>query len=99
VAPGTFANKWQLIPVGLGLILAASSLFLVREHQRMSNRIELQTALRYPQVGTNVPALRGKDMDGRPITISYPGLGRGTLMLVFSETCVHCQRNRRLLQL
>jgi len=95
VGPGTqkFANKWALIPVGFGLMLAASNLYLLRENQRLRNRIEFQTATRYPQVGTNLPALRGKDIDGRPITISYPGAGAGTLMLVFSETCVHCERN------
>jgi hypothetical protein len=37
--------------------------------------------------------LRGKDLNGRDITISYGAAGPETLLFVFSPTCPHCKRN------
>lgn len=86
-------DKWGLITMGLGLMLAASNMFTMRENQRLRNLIELQRGPLYPQVGTNLPELRGQDIYGRPITISFASSSADTLMLVFNPACVHCQRN------
>lgn len=91
---GSRLSPWRIIsPVlALGLLLAASNLWLVRQNGQLRMEAQYYRAFSEPRVGLNPPPLRGKGPDGKDVVVSYPS-GGATLLLVFSPTCPHCKRN------
>ena len=81
-----------VFPLVLGVLLALSNWRLIRENQRLSNTAKYYASLRHTPTGVALPDLRGKDLDGRDLTISYKDRTQDTLLLVFSPTCLHCKR-------
>jgi hypothetical protein len=91
---GSLLSPWRIIypVVGLGLLLAASNVWLVRENGQLRVEVQYYRAFREPRVGLKPPSLRGQGLDGKDVVVSYPS-GSATLLLVFSPTCPHCKRN------
>ncbi len=44
-------------------------------------------------VGETLPSITGVSVDGKPMTVSYNGQPRPTVLYVFSPTCTWCERN------
>jgi hypothetical protein len=91
---GRLLSPWRInTPVlGLGLLLAASNLWLVRQNGQLRMETQYYRAFREPRVGLKPPPLRGQGPDGKDVVVSYPS-GSATLLLIFSPTCPHCTRN------
>lgn len=45
------------------------------------------------KLGESVPPIEGKDLEGRPVMITYDGGDRTTILYVFSPQCGWCERN------
>jgi peroxiredoxin len=45
------------------------------------------------ELGETVPPIEGKDLEGRPVMITYDGVDRPTMLYVFSPQCGWCERN------
>jgi hypothetical protein len=84
---------WTLVPTVLGVLLAVSNWRLVRENERLGATAQFYASLRHTPVGVLLPDLRGKDLNGRDLNVSFQGVNQKTLLLVFSPTCPHCKRN------
>jgi thiol-disulfide isomerase/thioredoxin len=82
-----------LPPLALGVLLAASNVWLVRENRQLSGTARYYASLRHTRPGVKLPDLHGKDLDGQNLTISYKEGDPETLLFVFSPTCPHCKRN------
>jgi hypothetical protein len=78
--------------LGLGLLLAASNLWLARQNGQLRAEAQYYKEFREPRVGLSPQPLRGQGPDGKDVVVSYPS-GGPTLLLVFSPTCPHCKRN------
>jgi peroxiredoxin len=72
--------------VGLNLLLARR----VRQLGAMINGQPWQTQL---QVGSVVPPIVGKELDGRRATVAYAGSDRLTILYIFTPHCGWCARN------
>ena len=79
-------------PLILGTLLAFSNWRLIRENRELSASARYYASLRHTPEAVHLPDLRGKDLDGHELTISYREGNRQTLLFVFSPTCPHCKR-------
>lgn len=88
--PGRFA-----LMAGILLLLASISLNIVLAH-RVWSFTHLQSnraAERLLKVGTAVPPIAAKRLDGQPGVISYQGAGQSTVLYIFTPPCSWCARN------
>lgn len=92
--PRIFSNVAVILPpLLLGVLLAISNWRLVGENRRLNDLARYYGSLRHTAEGARLPELRGKDSQGRDLTISYNEGQPQTLLLVFSPACPHCKRN------
>ena len=77
----------------LGVLLAASNFWLIRQNRRLQAQADFYAGLRHTPQGIQFPALNGQTLDGRDVSVDYQPGDPETLMFVFSPTCPHCKRN------
>jgi peroxiredoxin len=88
--PGSY-----VVTAGILLLLASVSLNMVLAH-RLWSFTHLQSigaSERLLKVGTTVPSITAKGVDGRQQVISYQGTPQPTVLYVFTPPCSWCARN------
>ena len=87
--------SWVVWTITL-LLLIASSIFNVllslktRQLRDVISTLKAESAL---MAGTQVPAIVGEGLAGRPTTIRFSDSDKPTLIYVFTPTCGWCRRN------
>src|SRR5260370_13230720 len=88
-----------VLPAGVLLILLSLALnvFLARRLHKLTNEPSALLASRATErllkVGTTVPPITAKCLDGRPAVISYDGAEESTVLYIFTPRCSWCARN------
>lgn len=77
-----------LLGTSLGL-----NLLLARRVRQLGATIDGQSSHEQLRVGTLVPPIIAKDLEGRSSTVAYVGSNQRTILYVFSPQCVWCARN------
>ncbi len=83
------------VMTGILLLLASVSLNVVLA-RRVRSFTQLQSnraAERLLKVGTAVPPIAAKRLDGQPGVISYQGAEEPTVLYIFTPPCTWCSRN------
>jgi peroxiredoxin len=89
------AARPYVVSVGIVLLLASISLNValalrVRSFVRFQST---RAAERLVKVGTAVPPIAAKRLDGHQEVLSYDKTGQPTVLYVFTPTCIWCARN------
>jgi peroxiredoxin len=80
----------------LALFLAMSvvlNIMLARKIGRLNQAVAASEALQSLTVGTTVPALEAKELNGSKVVVNYSETERPTLIYVFTPQCMWCSRN------
>lgn len=77
----------------VGVLLSLTNVLLIRKNQSLRAEADYFRSLQHTQIGIKLPALRGKDREGRDFTVSYPEAGAPTLIFVFTPNCTFCRRS------
>ncbi len=83
----TGRNSLLAVVAGFGILLALSNWWLLYKNARLQRSVEHYDAMGHTPVGVALPALHGKDLDGRPASVEYQQHGPETLIFVFSPMC------------
>jgi len=66
---------------------------LIRQNRELKNQMSLPQAALEAAPGTQVPDLKGYDVDKKALALAYGQDPRKVLVLVFSPTCHFCDEN------
>lgn len=89
-------DKTHLTNTLLTVMLIVSVLlnvFLARKNQELTGLQNAKVAESQLKIGTAVPPIKVKSLDGRVDEISYRDLDRPTILYVFTPQCKWCARN------
>jgi hypothetical protein len=86
-------RRTGIVALGLGVILLASNLALLKQNIELKSRVRLLSTATYLQPGETVPPLRGIGLAGEEVVIRYGPGAPTTVLLVFSPHCSWCRRN------
>jgi peroxiredoxin len=84
-----------VLAAGILLLVASVSLNVVLARKVQSFR-HIQSSIsaeRLVKVGTAVPSIPAKRLDGQPAVISFQGTTQPTVLYIFTPTCIWCARN------
>jgi hypothetical protein len=75
------------------LLLLGVNLALIRQNRSLKAQLAAPPPSLEASIGASVPDLKGYDVSGKPLTITYGQDARKVLLLVFSPTCAFCAEN------
>ena len=77
----------------VALALIAVNLALLSRNRKLRQSLDIYEAAQHTSVGLKLPAMRGRDLVGKEIVLSYDRSdGRDTLIFVFSPSCGYCRK-------
>jgi hypothetical protein len=80
--------------IAAALVISVTvNVLLARKIRGLDNAQSARMADRLLEVGTTVPPITGKRLDGGSGQISYQGTPQPTVLYVFTPTCMWCARN------
>jgi peroxiredoxin len=77
----------------LGIVLLVLNVKLIQQNKMLGTQATTSAQSMHLKPGTELPALAGYDVEGKPLTIGYGEDPRKTLLLVFSPQCRACKEN------
>ena len=86
-------SKLQLLTISLLVCSVSINLFLARKTNSLRSALLHVKAEDSLQVGTALPPIAAKGLDGRPATISYRSDELPTILYVFKPSCGWCTKN------
>lgn len=87
------SNKMAAMFVMTATILLVINVLLVSQNKKLKSSVEKGGRSMEIQPGTQLPAVTGVDLNGKPLTLEYGQDSRRTLLLVFSPACRFCKEN------
>ena len=85
--------KWTVALSACCVVLLAANIALIHQNSQLKSQLSLPPPLMEASAGTQVPDLRGVDLEGKPVEVLYGKDSRKVLVLVFSPTCPFCDQN------
>jgi peroxiredoxin len=85
--------KWTVALSACCVVLLAANIALIHQNSQLKSQLSLPPPLMEASAGTEVPDLRGVDLEGKPVEMLYGKDSRKVLVLVFSPTCPFCDQN------
>lgn len=86
--------KWNILLAACCLLLLGLNVVLVRQNQYLKAQVAQAPLTTAAPAGTQVSDLRGFDVQGKPLLLSYHGASpHKVLLFVFSPTCRFCAEN------
>lgn len=87
--------RHYFVTAGIVLLLASVSLnvVLARKVWSFTHFQSIKAVERMLRVGTTVPPIAAKRLDGQPEVISYHGTEQSTVLYIFTPPCSWCARN------
>ena len=85
--------KWNFAISACCLLLLVANVALIHQNSELKARLTLPPPALEAPAGTQVPSLRGVDLQGKPVEVLYGQDSRKVLVLVFSPTCPFCDQN------
>ncbi|HEY6971330.1 MAG TPA: hypothetical protein VJA94_19120 [Candidatus Angelobacter sp.] len=86
--------KWNIFLTACCLLLLGFDVALLRQNHSLKAQVAEAPLTTAAPAGTQVSDLRGFDVQGRPLLLSYHGARRRKVLLfVFSPTCRFCAEN------
>ena len=84
----------KTVSMGAALVMSVTlNVLLAHKVRSLDNTQSAKLADLVVQVGTTVPPVTAKRLDGGSEQISYEGTAQPTVLYVFTPTCVWCARN------
>lgn len=83
----------HVVLIVLAVLLTGVNVFLLRQNSQFRARLAADAPLHRITLGLKPPPLRGFDVRGNPVTLTYGEDRRSTLLLAFSPDCGVCQTN------
>jgi peroxiredoxin len=88
------SSRGVLILVIVALVVSVTvNVLLAHKVRSLTNAREVRIAERLLAVGTKVPPIAAKGLDGQEETISYGQANQTTVLYIFTPTCIWCARN------
>ena len=85
---------WEAVTLGAIVLSVAVNVGLTAKARRLENAIDRLKGENRLNVGQQVPALEGIDLDGKHVSITFDGsTPQPTLFYVLSPSCGWCYRN------
>ena len=86
--------KWNILLAMCCLLLLALNVALITQNHSLKAQLAQEPLTTAAPAGAQVPDLRGFDVQGKPLLVSYRGeTRRKVLLFVFSPTCRFCAEN------
>ena len=85
--------KWTVALSACCVVLLAANIALIRQNSQLKAQLSLPSPAMEAAAGAQVPALRGVDVEGKPVEVLYGKDSRKVLVMVFSPTCPFCDQN------
>jgi peroxiredoxin len=85
--------KWTYALLACCLLLLGINLALLYQNRALKAQLSAPPSGLEAEPGAPVPDLKGYDISGNPLTISYAQDSRKVLVFVFSPTCSFCVEN------
>jgi len=85
--------KWNFAISGCCLLLLAANIDLIHQNSQLKARLALPPPQLEASLGAQMPDLKGFDLAGKPVEVSYGKDPRKVLVLVYSPTCPFCEQN------
>jgi peroxiredoxin len=85
--------KWTVALSACCVVLLGVNIALIHQNSQLKAQLSLPPPVMEAATGTQVPDLRGVDLEGKPIEVLYGKDSRKVLVMVFSPTCPFCDQN------
>ena len=85
--------KWTVALSACCVVLLAANIALIHQNSQLKAQLSLPPPVMEAAAGTQVPDLRGVDLEGKPVEVLYGKDSRKVLVMVFSPTCPFCDQN------
>jgi len=85
--------KWNILFSACCLLLLGLNVALIRQNHSLKAQLSQVPLGTEAPPGAHVSDLRGFDVQGKPVSITYQGDTRKVLLFVFSPTCSFCAEN------
>ena len=86
--------KWNILLAACCLLLLGLNIALITQNHSLKAQLAQEPLTTAAPAGTQVHDLRGFDVQGKPLLVSYRGeIRRKVLLFVFSPTCRFCAEN------
>jgi hypothetical protein len=85
--------KWNVAISACCILLLGANIGLIHQNRQLKAQLSLPPPALEIAPGTQVTDLRGFDVSGKPLELSFGKDPRKVLVLVFSPTCGFCDEN------
>lgn len=85
--------KWTIALSACCVVLLTANIALIHQNSQLKAQLSLPPPVMEATAGTQVPDLKGVDLEGKPVEVLYGKDSRKVLVMVFSPTCPFCDQN------